>query len=160
MNFTLSLIYPAADDEGYKNISVSELTCVLGADQTCSSSFFVSLLRYMDSGDDVAAAICPRICYNVDPDCDIFDLQRVAYYEKTQLGMDAYGFTACMYTNMLLRSRALQEIGWFPNETLAENWELGMLLVRAPLARSCVQQARCAKSRRCALDRWARCAVR
>jgi hypothetical protein len=130
MNFTLSLIYPAADDEGFKNISITELVCVINADQTCSSSFFVSLLRYIDSGDDVAAAICPRICYNVDADCDIFDHQRVAYYERTQLGMDAYGFTACMFTNMLLRSRALQEIGWFPKHTLSENWEMGMLMVR------------------------------
>jgi hypothetical protein len=84
----------------------------------------------MHAGDDVAAAICPRIAYNVDGDCDIFDHQKVAYCERMQLGMDAYGFTACMHTNMLLRARALQEIGWFPSHTKSENWELGMLLVR------------------------------
>jgi Glycosyl transferase family 2 len=134
MNFTLSLIYPAADEEGATNVSASELVCVLDADQTCSSSFFDSLLRYVDSGDDIAATIAPRIHYNVDADCDIFDHQRVAYYEKTQLGMDAYGFTACMHTNMLLRARALQEIGWFPRHTHSENWELGMRLVRRPAA--------------------------
>lgn len=130
MNFALSLIYPTVDAEGRKNISSSELVCVVTADQTCSSSFFVNLLRYVDSGDDIAAAICPRICYNVDGDCDIFDAQKVAYCERMQLGMDAYGFTAMMHTNMLLRARALQEVGWFPTHTLAENWELGMLLVR------------------------------
>jgi cellulose synthase/poly-beta-1,6-N-acetylglucosamine synthase-like glycosyltransferase len=139
MNFTLSLIYPPANEEGHKNISASELVCVVTADQTCSSSFFVNLLRYMDTGDDIAAAICPRICYNVDGDCDIFDQQKVAYCERMQLGMDAYGFTACMHTNMLLRARALQEIGWFPTHTLSENWELGMLLVRCPAcARPCI----------------------
>ena len=137
MNFTLSLIYPAADEQGAKNISASELVCVLDADQTCSSSFFGSLLRYIDSGDDVAAAIAPRIHYNVDADCDIFDHQRVAYYEKTQLGMDAYGFTACMHTNMLLRVRALQEVGWFPRHTHSENWELGMLFVRSTFLSDC-----------------------
>ena len=130
MNFALSLIYPTADSEGRKNISASELVCVVTADQTCSSSFFVNLLRYIDSGDDIAAAICPRICYNVDGDCDVFDAQKVAYCERMQLGMDAYGFTAMMHTNMLLRARALQEVNWFPTHTLAENWELGMLLVR------------------------------
>ena len=81
-------------------------------------------------GDDIAATICPRIAYNVDGDCDIFDHQKVAYCERMQLGMDAYGFTACMHTNMLLRARALQEVGWFPTHTKSENWELGMLLVR------------------------------
>lgn len=130
MNFALSLIYPDADPDGRKNISASELVCVVTADQTCSSSFFVNLLRYVDSGDDIAAAICPRICYNVDGDCDIFDAQKVAYCERMQLGMDAYGFTAMMHTNMLLRARALQEVGWLPTHTLAENWEMGMLLVR------------------------------
>lgn len=50
MNFTLTLIYPAASEEGFKNISVSELVCVVTADQTCSSSFFANLLRFMDSG--------------------------------------------------------------------------------------------------------------
>jgi hypothetical protein len=82
------------------------------------------------AGDDIAVAICPRIAYNVDGDCDIFDHQKVAYCERMQLGMDAYGFTACMHTNMMLRARALQEIGWFPTHTSSENWELGMLLVR------------------------------
>jgi hypothetical protein len=95
----------------------------------------VSMHKYQCSfiacaGDDVAVAICPRIAYNVDGDCDIFDHQKVAYCERMQLGMDAYGFTACMHTNMLLRARALQEIGWFPSHTSSENWELGMLLVR------------------------------
>ena len=50
MNFTLTLIYPAPSDQGFKNISVSELVCVVTADQTCSSSFFANLLRFIDSG--------------------------------------------------------------------------------------------------------------
>jgi hypothetical protein len=50
MNFTLSLIYPPPSEEGLKNISVSELVCVVTADQTCSSSFFSNMLRFIDSG--------------------------------------------------------------------------------------------------------------
>ena len=50
MNFALTLIYPAPSDQGFKNISVSELVCVVTADQTCSSSFFSNLLRFIDSG--------------------------------------------------------------------------------------------------------------
>lgn len=81
----------------------------------------------------------PRICYNVDPDCDIFDHQRVAYCERLQVGMDAYGFTTLVGNNTLLRARALQEVGWFPTHTLTESWELGMVLVRA-LSRSLLQR--------------------
>jgi hypothetical protein len=50
MNFTLSLIYPAPNEQGIKNISVSELVCVVNADQTCSAAFFDNLLRFLDSG--------------------------------------------------------------------------------------------------------------
>jgi hypothetical protein len=50
MNFTMSLIYPQPSEEGLKNISVSELVCVVTADQTCSSTFFANLLRFIDSG--------------------------------------------------------------------------------------------------------------
>lgn len=55
MNFTLALIYPAPSDQGFKNISVSELVCVVSADQTCSSSFFSNLLRFIDSGAQLHA---------------------------------------------------------------------------------------------------------
>ena len=130
MNYTLDLVYPAADPDGARTVPLTELVCVLAADQTCSSAFFATLLRHIDAGDDVAVALCPRISYNVDGDCDIFDQQRVAYYERTQLGMDAYGVTACLHANMLVRARALQEAGGLPAQTSAESWELGMLLVR------------------------------
>ena len=33
-------------------------------------------------------------------------------------------------TNMILRCRALQDCGWFPTESVTEDWELGMRMVR------------------------------
>ena len=36
----------------------------------------------------------------------------------------------CAGTNMIIRSRALQDCGWFPTESVTEDWELGMRLVR------------------------------
>lgn len=58
MNFTLTLIYPTPSDEGLKNISVSELVCVVTADQTCSSSFFANLIRFIDSGVLLPLHLC------------------------------------------------------------------------------------------------------
>lgn len=69
--------------------------------------------------------------FNVEPDCDIFNHQNVHFWEKMQPGMDAFGFISLSSTNMILRVRALQECGWFPNETVTEDWELGMQMVRS-----------------------------
>jgi hypothetical protein len=61
MNFTLTLIYPPPNEQGLKNISVSELVCVVNADQTCSSSFFANLLRFIDSGANQSSDFLPGI---------------------------------------------------------------------------------------------------
>lgn len=61
LNYTLSLIYPYDDVESNDHIiPLTELMCLMDADQTCSSTFFINLMRYMDSGDDVAAALSPK----------------------------------------------------------------------------------------------------
>lgn len=125
LNWALSLIYPFKERDG-RAIPLSELVCLMNADQTCSSSFFVNLLRYIDSGDDIAAALSPKIMFNVNADCDIFDHQNVHFWEKMQCGMDAFGFISLSSTNTILRARALQDCGWFPTTTLASDWELGM----------------------------------
>ena len=44
--------------------------------------------------------------------------------------MDALGFISLTGTNMVLRSRALQSCDWFPTESVTEDWELGMRMVR------------------------------
>ena len=53
------------------------------------------------------------------------------FWEKMQPGMDALGFISLTGTNMILRCRALQDCGWFPTESVTEDWELGMRMVRS-----------------------------
>ena len=131
LNYSLKLIYPEKPQPGEQpNIPLTELMCLFDADQTCSVLFFENLLRYIDSGDDVAVALSPQLMHNVLPDCDIFNHQNVHFWEKMQPGMDALGFISLTGTNMVLRSRALQSCDWFPTESVTEDWELGMRMVR------------------------------
>jgi len=129
LNYALRMIYPlrggGADGE---NVSLDELVCLFDADQTCSAEFFDVMLRYVDSGDDVGAALSPQLMHNVLPDCDVFNHQNVHFWESMQPGMDALGFISLTGTNMVLRARALQDAGWFPTETVTEDWTLGMRL--------------------------------
>lgn len=125
LNYALKMIYPRGDGMS-PNIPITELMALFDADQTCSVSFFEDLLPYIDSGDDVGAALSPQLMHNVQPNCDIFNHQNVHFWEKMQPGMDALGFISLTGTNMILRSRALQEAGWFPADSVTEDWELGM----------------------------------
>jgi cellulose synthase/poly-beta-1,6-N-acetylglucosamine synthase-like glycosyltransferase len=84
------------------------------------------MLRYIDSGDDVGVALSPQLMYNVIPDCDVFNHQNVHFWEMMQPGMDALGFISLTGTNMIMRSRALREAGWFPMNSVTEDWALGM----------------------------------
>lgn len=54
--------------------------------------FFTTMMRYIDSGDDVGVALSPQLMFNVVPDCDIFNHQNVHFWEMMQPGMDALGF--------------------------------------------------------------------
>ena len=121
LNYALRMIYPRTGA-----IPINEVVALFDADQTCSETIFERLLTYLDSGDDVAVALSPQLMHNVQRDCDIFNHQNVHFWEKMQLGMDAYGFISLTGTNMLLRSRALRDCDWFPTKTVTEDWELGM----------------------------------
>jgi endoglucanase len=129
LNYALHMIYPRRrDSDDPQNIGIGEVVALFDADQTCSADFFEVMLRYLDSGDDVAAALSPQLMHNVLPDCDVFNHQNVHFWESMQPGMNALGFISLTGTNMLLRARALQSCGWFPTTSVTEDWELGMRL--------------------------------
>lgn len=132
LNYALRMIYPRRRDvDDPENIGIGEVVALFDADQTCSADFFEVTLRYLDSGDDVAAALTPQLMHNVLPDCDVFNHQNVHFWESMQPGMNALGFISLTGTNMVLRARALQSCGWFPTTSVTEDWELGMRLCAA-----------------------------
>jgi cellulose synthase/poly-beta-1,6-N-acetylglucosamine synthase-like glycosyltransferase len=161
LNHTLKMIYPAdrGEDE-VPNIPLAEVMCLFDADQSCSKTFFTSLMPYIDSGDDVAVALSPQLMFNVDPNADIFNHQNVHFWEKMQPGMDALGFISLTGTNMILRCRALQDCGWFPVDSVTEDWELGMRMARSLSKAHACKRFLCMQSRshisalHCRSRRW------
>jgi len=69
LNNCLRLIYPDTRDPDDPTkrmvIPLEEVMLLFDADQTCSTSAITTLLRYIDSGDDVGVALSPQLMYNV-----------------------------------------------------------------------------------------------
>ena len=138
MNFALSLIYPDSGGGRLASaISASELVSVMYAGEMWTPSHLATLLPHIDGADSAASAICPRTSGS---DCDVIGApptaradQAAQHTQQAQHGMSAHDRTAMtIHSSMLVRARALADVGWFPC-TLAENWELRMRLVRSIL---------------------------
>eukprot|EP01023_Acetabularia_acetabulum_P045661 TRINITY_DN463_c0_g1_i1.p1 TRINITY_DN463_c0_g1~~TRINITY_DN463_c0_g1_i1.p1 ORF type:complete len:1207 (+),score=229.86 TRINITY_DN463_c0_g1_i1:181-3801(+) len=121
LNNALKIIYSDCSD-----ISLSEVVCILDADQIAGETFLMRTVPVMDFGDNIALVLTPQCVHNVKAWQDIFNHSNIHFWEFLQPGYDAIGFISCSGTNMLLRSRALKNVGWFPTNTLTEDWSLGM----------------------------------
>eukprot|EP01023_Acetabularia_acetabulum_P067704 TRINITY_DN939_c0_g1_i1.p1 TRINITY_DN939_c0_g1~~TRINITY_DN939_c0_g1_i1.p1 ORF type:complete len:1224 (-),score=215.19 TRINITY_DN939_c0_g1_i1:956-4627(-) len=121
LNNALMLIYGKCPE-----ISLSEVVCILDADQVAAENFVMKTLPVMDFGDNIALVLTPQCVFNVPAWQDIFNHGNIHFWEYLQPGYDAVGFISCSGTNMLLRARALKSVGWFPTNTLTEDWSLGM----------------------------------
>jgi cellulose synthase/poly-beta-1,6-N-acetylglucosamine synthase-like glycosyltransferase len=94
--------------------------------------------RLSDSGSS-SGLTCPptplplsvQAFYNLNAGGDIFNHANVHFWDYTQPGYDALGLISCTGTNFLLRARAFQSAGWFPEWTLTEDFALGIELKRA-----------------------------
>jgi hypothetical protein len=163
LNHVLRLIYPDVEDRErpgqLRRVPLQELACVFLPGQMCSRAFFDIMLRYVDSGDEVAAALAPPLLHNVVPDCDVLNHQDVHFWERAQPGMDALGVVSLAGADALLRSRALGQAGWFPAGAADGEWALGMRFKRlgyrchyvdVRLLQSCLKRAACDMLLRCA----------
>eukprot|EP01025_Chloroclados_australasicus_P030473 TRINITY_DN3057_c1_g2_i1.p1 TRINITY_DN3057_c1_g2~~TRINITY_DN3057_c1_g2_i1.p1 ORF type:complete len:1210 (-),score=95.83 TRINITY_DN3057_c1_g2_i1:140-3769(-) len=121
LNNALKIIYGHCSD-----ISLSEVVCILDADQIAGETFLMKTVPVMDFGDNIALVLTPQCVHNVKGWQDIFNHSNIHFWEFLQPGYDAIGFISCSGTNMLLRARALKNVGWFPTNTLTEDWSLGM----------------------------------
>jgi cellulose synthase/poly-beta-1,6-N-acetylglucosamine synthase-like glycosyltransferase len=123
LNNALSQIYP----DGCK-IPITEVVCVMDADQVASPDFFLKMIPLMDDGDDVAMVLSPQCFHNTNANADIFNHSNIHFWEYMQIGYDALSFISCSGTNFLIRANAFQECGWSPTWTLTEDFALGMEL--------------------------------
>ena len=126
INNAMRLIYPGDDLE----IPSNEVICVFDADQVCNADFFSKTVPLLDGGEDVAMILTPQAFSNLNHDADIFNHANVHFWDYTQPGYDALGLISCTGTNFLLRAKAFQHAGWFPEWTLTEDFALGIELKR------------------------------
>lgn len=73
----LITIFPFLADR----ISASELITIFDADQVCSQEFFLKMVPFFDSGDDVAMALSPQCFYNINGSADIFNHSNIHFWE-------------------------------------------------------------------------------
>lgn len=123
INNAARLIYPPGVP-----IPLEEVLCVFDADQVPNADFFMKTIHMLDGGQDIAMVLSPQTFYNLNPDADIFNHANVHFWDYTQPGYDALGLISCTGTNFLLRARAFQAAGLFPEWTLTEDFALGIEL--------------------------------
>jgi len=126
INNAMRHIYPGEDLE----IPINEIVCVFDADQVPNADFFSKTVPLLDGGEDVAMILTPQAFSNLNHDGDIFNHANVHFWDYTQPGYDALGLISCTGTNFLIRARAFQDCGWFPDWTLTEDFALGIELKR------------------------------
>ena len=104
---------------------------VFDCDQEPHADFLAHTLPYLHTQPRVALVQTPQHFYNVVPSADIFNHHNLTFYQAMQPGLDAWGATVCCGTNFVARARALWEVGWFPTESITEDYLLSLKLATA-----------------------------
>lgn len=104
----------------------SELVAVFDADQVCSPWFFIRTMEVMGNS---ALLLTPQRYSNVDPDEDIYNHGNVVWFDYLLDGISGWGCVSCTGSNFLVRPDALKEVGYFPEDTVAEDYALSIELV-------------------------------
>jgi len=91
--------------------------------------FLAHTLPYLSVSRDTALVQTPQFFYNVTPAGDIFNHHNVSFYQAMQPGLDSWGATVCCGTNFVARASALFDVGYFPTESITEDFLLSMKVV-------------------------------
>ena len=106
------------------------LVVVFDCDMEAHGDFLAHTLPYMATQPRTALVQTPQTFYNVVPSADIFNHHNLTFYQAMQPGLDAWGATVCCGTNFA-RVRARYEVGYFPIESITEDYLLSLKLATA-----------------------------
>ena len=107
------------------------LVVVFDCDMEAHGDFLAHTLPYMATQPRTALVQTPQTFYNVVPSADIFNHHNLTFYQAMQPGLDAWGATVCCGTNFVARASALYEVGYFPIESITEDYLLSLKLATA-----------------------------
>ena len=125
LNYTLRhVLYPQGP-------APNAVLVVLDCDQEPHADFLEQTLPYLHTQPRTALVQTPQHFYNVVPSADIFNHHNGSFFYAVQPGLDAWEATVCCGTNFVARSAAVCEVGWFPTESITEDFLLSMKLSAA-----------------------------
>ena len=111
--------------------SPNALIVVFDCDMEAHGDFLQHTLPYFATQPNTALVQTPQTFYNVVPAADIFNHHNLTFYQAMQPGLDAWGATVCCGTNFVARSVALHGVGYFPTESITEDYLLSLKLATA-----------------------------
>lgn len=104
---------------------------VFDCDMEAHGDFLAATLPYLASDSATALVQTPQFFYNVVPEGDIFNHHNLTFFQAMQPGLDAWGATVCCGTNFVARASALWQVGYFPTESITEDFVLSVKLATA-----------------------------
>ena len=123
LNHTLrEVLYPSCPP------APNALVVILDCDMEAHGDFLAATLPYLATDRRTALVQTPQFFYNVVPQGDIFNHHNLTFYQAMQPGLDAWRATVCCGTNFVARASALHEVGWFPTESITEDFVLSVKL--------------------------------
>ena len=104
----------------------NDVVVVFDADMKAHPNFLHHTLPYLEEDPRTALVQTPQHFFNVDHTGDIFNHQNCTFFFGVQTGLDAWRATVCCGTNFCVRASALAAVGWFPTESITEDFLLSL----------------------------------
>lgn len=126
------ILYPQAASlplaEAAKVVPSTDLIGVLDADMICTPDMVKKLVPYFEKDETAMLVQAPQSFYNVPPESDFFDAHNVSFFQYLQPGYDAWNTGTCCGTNFLVRASHLAQAGFWPYETINEDFGVAIRL--------------------------------
>ena len=106
----------------------NDICIIFDADMKAHPNFLQHVLPYLEENGSTALVQTPQHFFNVDHTGDVFNHQNCTFFFGVQTGLDAWRATVCCGTNFAVRCAPLAAIGWFPTESITEDFLLSLKL--------------------------------
>ena len=104
----------------------NDIVIIFDADMKAHPNFLAHILPYYEDSEQTAIVQTPQHFFNVEHTGDVFNHQNSTFFFGVQTGLDAWRATVCCGTNFSIRALPLSAIGWFPTESITEDFLLSL----------------------------------
>ena len=106
----------------------NDVVIIFDADMKAHPNFLNHVMPYLEEDPMTALVQTPQHFFNVDHTGDVFNHQNSTFFFGVQTGLDAWRATVCCGTNFAVRAAPLAAVGWFPTESITEDFLLSLKL--------------------------------